>query len=69
MVKNMWNTFETCKEDLWKSNYKISDASCSKNALKQIIDNLGGKLRLVISGASSLDKTVAEAFNNLKFSL
>lgn len=40
MVKNMWNTFETCKEDLWKSNYKISDASCSKNALKQIIDNL-----------------------------
>lgn len=31
---------------------------------KSIIKNLGGKLRLIISGASSLDKDVAKAFND-----
>lgn len=40
MVKNMWNTFEICKEELWKSEYKALDTSCSKDALKRIMDNL-----------------------------
>ena len=35
-----------------------------RKLFKQIIDNLGGKLRFIISGASALDKNVAEGFNN-----
>lgn len=31
---------------------------------KQIIDNLGGSIRFVISGAAAIDKQVAEDFNN-----
>ena len=35
-----------------------------RKLFKEIIDNLGGKLRFVISGASAIDKNVAEGFNN-----
>lgn len=35
-----------------------------RKLFKQIIDNLGGNLRFIISGASALDKNVAEGFNN-----
>lgn len=58
------------KENLIKNATKVSKfllkchIDIRRKLFKQIIDNLGGKLRLVISGASSLDKTVAEAFNN-----
>ena len=31
---------------------------------KQVIDKLGGRLRLIISGASALDKEVSKAFND-----
>ena len=34
-----------------------------RKVFKQIIDNLGGKLRVIISGAASLDKEVWKAFN------
>ena len=35
-----------------------------RKLFKEIIDKLGGKLRFIISGASALDKNVAEGFNN-----
>lgn len=36
-----------------------------KKLFKEILDNLGGNLRFVVSGASAIDKNVAEGFNNL----
>lgn len=36
-----------------------------RKLFKQIIDNLGGRMRLIISGAASLDKDVAKNFNEL----
>ena len=38
-----------------------------RKAFKQIIDNLGGSLRFIISGASGIDRKVAEAFNDFGF--
>ena len=38
-----------------------------KKLFKEIYDNLGGNLRFVVSGASAIDKTVAEGFNDLGF--
>ena len=35
-----------------------------RKLFKEIIDKLGGNLRLVISGASGIDKKVADGFNN-----
>ncbi len=35
-----------------------------RKLFKDIINNLGGNLRLIISGASALDKKVAKAFND-----
>ena len=35
-----------------------------RKVFKQIIDNLGGSLRLVVSGAAAIDKKVAEGFND-----
>ena len=39
--------------------------SLKRKVFKQIIDQLGGKLRLIISGAAGLDKEVWKAFNEL----
>jgi len=36
-----------------------------RKLFKQVLDKLGGNLRFIISGASALDKNVAEGFNNL----
>ncbi len=36
-----------------------------RKLFKQIIDNLGGSMRMIISGAASLDKEVARSFNEL----
>lgn len=36
-----------------------------RKLFQQIIDNLGGNMRLIISGAASLDKEVAKNFNEL----
>lgn len=36
-----------------------------RKLFKQIIDNLGGSMRMIISGAASLDKEVAKGFNEL----
>ncbi|MBR2588514.1 MAG: AMP-binding protein [Bacilli bacterium] len=38
-----------------------------KKIFKDIIDSLGGSLRFVVSGASAIDKKVAEGFNDLGF--
>lgn len=38
-----------------------------KKLFKEIYDNLGGNLRFVVSGASAIDRTVAEGFNDLGF--
>ncbi len=35
-----------------------------RKLFKEIIDNLGGKLRFIVSGASAIDRKVAEGFNN-----
>ena len=35
-----------------------------RKLFKEIIDNLGGKLRFVVSGASAIDKNVAQGFND-----
>ena len=35
-----------------------------RKVFKQILDNLGGNLRLVVSGAAAIDKKVAEGFND-----
>lgn len=36
-----------------------------KKLFKEILDNLGGNLRFVVSGASAIDKNVAQGFNDL----
>ena len=36
-----------------------------KKLFKEILDNLGGNLRFVVSGASAIDKNVAKGFNDL----
>lgn len=36
-----------------------------RKLFKSILDNLGGKLRFVVSGASAIDKNVAKGFNDL----
>ena len=36
-----------------------------RKLFKQVLDKLGGNIRFIISGASALDKNVAEGFNNL----
>ena len=36
-----------------------------KKLFKEILDNLGGNLRFVVSGASAIDKKVAQGFNDL----
>ena len=36
-----------------------------RKIFKEIIDNLGGNLRFIVSGAAAIDKKVAEGFNNL----
>ena len=38
-----------------------------KKLFKEIYDNLGGNLRFVVSGASAIDRAVAEGFNDLGF--
>ena len=35
-----------------------------RKLFKEIIDNLGGNLRFIVSGAAAIDKKVAEGFNN-----
>ncbi len=35
-----------------------------RKVFKEIIDNLGGSLRFIVSGASAIDKNVAEGFND-----
>lgn len=35
-----------------------------RKLFKEILDNLGGKLRFVVSGASAIDKNVAKGFND-----
>ena len=35
-----------------------------RKLFKQILDNLGGKLRFIVSGASAIDKNVAKGFND-----
>jgi long-chain acyl-CoA synthetase len=36
-----------------------------KKLFKEILDNLGGNLRFIVSGASAIDKNVAQGFNDL----
>ena len=36
-----------------------------KKLFKEILDNLGGNLRFIVSGASAIDKKVAQGFNDL----
>lgn len=36
-----------------------------RKLFKEIIDNLGGKLRFIVSGAAAIDKKVAEGFNDM----
>ena len=38
-----------------------------RKLFKQIIENLGGELRFIISGASAIDRKVAESFNDFGF--
>ena len=59
------------KTKLIEKGKKISKALLKVNIdmrrkiFKEIIDNLGGSLRLIISGAAGIDKKVAEDFNAL----
>lgn len=38
-----------------------------KKLFKEIYDNLGGNLRFIVSGASAIDREVAEGFNDIGF--
>lgn len=59
------------KRSTVEKGIKISNAllkvgiDIRRKLFKEIIDNLGGKLRFVVSGAAAIDKKVAEGFNNL----
>ena len=61
------------KMEKFKKGIKISKfllkfkIDIRKKLFKDIYDNLGGNLRFVVSGASAIDKTVAEGFNDLGF--
>lgn len=58
------------KEDLIKTGTKICNfllkfhIDIRRKVFKQILDQLGGHIRFVISGAAALDKDVAEGFKN-----
>lgn len=58
------------KTSLIKNGRKISNVllKCKidirRKLFKQILDNLGGNLRLVVSGAAAIDKEVAKTFND-----
>ena len=61
------------KMEKFKKGIKISKfllkfkIDIRKKLFKDIYDNLGGNLRFVVSGASAIDKSVAEGFNDLGF--
>jgi len=52
------------KAGLFISNllYKVFKIDIRRKLFKSVIDNVGGKLRLVISGAAALDPEVAKGF-------
>ena len=63
------------KLELVKKAMKVSSAVLKFNIdiremlFKDIHENLGGKLRLLVSGGAALDKETAEGFNSLGFNL
>ena len=70
MHKKIMQTVEkTGKAAILEKGKKISNfllkfkIDIRRKLFKEIIDNLGGKLRLVISGAAALNKQVSEDFN------
>lgn len=56
---------ELIKKAMGISNFLLKmGIDVRRKLFKSVINNLGGNLRLIISGASSLDKKVAKAFND-----
>lgn len=55
------------KAGLFISNllYKVFKIDVRRKLFKSVIDNVGGKLRLVISGAAALDPDVAKGFESM----
>lgn len=62
------------KADIVKKGIKISrfllkfGIDIRRKLFKEVINNLGGNLRFIISGASAIDKKVAQAFNDMGIS-
>ena len=52
-----------------EEKYKNSSMQKKKEAFKEIHDMLGGKIKLLISGAASLDKTIEEKYRLLGLNL
>lgn len=72
IYKNMWVAIEKQgKDKLMKNMIKVSrlllkfHIDIRRKLFKQVIDQLGGKLRFVISGGAPLDKSVADGFKDI----
>ena len=71
MYKNIWKAIEKQgKTKLMKSILNVSNflrvfkIDLRRKLFKQIIDQFGGKLRFIISGAAAINKEVAKGFND-----
>ena len=71
VYKNIWKAIEKQgKTKLMKSILNVSNflrvfkIDLRRKLFKQIIDQFGGKLRFIISGAAAINKEVAKGFND-----
>ncbi len=76
IYKNLWKQIEaTKKETQVKVALKASEAllkvgiDMRKQLFKQVHEALGGKMRLMVSGAAAIDPVVAKGYNDFGFTM
>jgi long-chain acyl-CoA synthetase len=76
MYKKIWQNINSTKKDMQvKVALKASEAMLKvgidvrKIVFKQIHEGLGGKIRLLVSGAAAIDPVVAKGYNDFGFTL
>ncbi len=76
IYKKLWKQIEVSKKETQiKVALKASEAllrvgiDMRKHLFKQIHEALGGKIRLLVSGAAAIDPTIAKAYNDFGFTM
>ncbi len=76
IYKNLWKQIEASKKETQiKVALKASEAllkvgiDMRKQLFKQVHDALGGKMRLLVSGAAAIDPVVAKGYNDFGFTM